>query len=192
MDRYSVIVLLVLLLTSAAGCQLGPAVTNTVAVKQGATPTHTPTPSSLAEGTVSVRAADGMEMIYVPAGEFLMGSADRDIDAAVRMCNKSGGECVWESFENEYPQHTVYLDAFWIDKTEVTNARYTQCVAAGACSGIRICGPQRIQRGSTAGGGRELVGCSGLLRVGRGPAADRSGMGKGGPWHGRAHVPLGR
>jgi formylglycine-generating enzyme required for sulfatase activity len=56
-------------------------------------------------------------MVYVPAGEFLMGSSDEDPDA--------------EDYEK--PQHTVYLDAFWIDKLEVTNAQYRQCVEAGAC-----------------------------------------------------------
>ncbi len=56
-----------------------------------------------------------MEMVYVPAGEFLMGSPDGEGDY------------------DEHPQHTVYLDAFWIDKTEVTNAMYQKCVDAGTC-----------------------------------------------------------
>ena len=55
--------------------------------------------------------------VFVPAGEFLMGSAEGDTDAGA----------------SEKPQHTVYLDAFWIDRVEVTNAMYARCVEAGAC-----------------------------------------------------------
>ncbi|MBE2240910.1 MAG: SUMF1/EgtB/PvdO family nonheme iron enzyme [Caldilineaceae bacterium] len=54
--------------------------------------------------------------VKVPAGEFLMGSPDG------------------EGQDDEHPQHTVYLDAFWIMQTEVTNAQFARCVADGACS----------------------------------------------------------
>ena len=64
-----------------------------------------------------------MVMVCVPAGEFLMGSAD----------SAPGIK------DHEKPQHAVYLDAFWIDKYEVTNAQYQECVEAGHCrqSGCR-------------------------------------------------------
>ena len=34
----------------------------------------------------------------------------------------------------EYPKHTVYLDSFWIYRTEVTNAMYRLCVEQEGCS----------------------------------------------------------
>ncbi|MEI2691323.1 MAG: bifunctional serine/threonine-protein kinase/formylglycine-generating enzyme family protein [Anaerolineae bacterium] len=77
----------------------------------------TPTPA-LGIGSTMLSEQDGMELVYVPAGEFLMGSTDADPMAD----------------SDEKPQHTVYLDAFWSDKTEVTAAQYRRCVDAGACS----------------------------------------------------------
>jgi serine/threonine-protein kinase len=68
-------------------------------------------------GATQVWLMDGATMVYVPAGEFLMGSGDSDTMA--------GSE--------ETPPHMVYLDSFWIDRTEVTNAQYTRCVQAGVC-----------------------------------------------------------
>ncbi len=57
--------------------------------------------------------ATGSEFVYVPAGEFTMGSNDGD--------------------SNEKPVHTVYVDGYWIGRTEVTNAQYARCVEAGGC-----------------------------------------------------------
>ncbi len=92
----------------------------------------TPTPESPCQvGDTWTRPTDGAVMVCVPAGEFLMGSSDNEIDAILAACS----DCWRESFANERPQHTVYLDAFWIDRTEVTSAQYEKCVAAGACSG---------------------------------------------------------
>ena len=34
---------------------------------------------------------------------------------------------------DEKPHHTIYLDAYWIDQTEVTNAIYIKYVKAGVC-----------------------------------------------------------
>ena len=69
-----------------------------------------------------VSPAGGMVMVYVPEGRFLMGSAPGNADAD----------------SDEFPQHEVYLDAFWIGQTEVTNGMYAQCADAGACEPPRI------------------------------------------------------
>lgn len=55
---------------------------------------------------------DGAEMVLIPAGEFLMGSDDDEADYG------------------EKPVHSVYVDAFYMDKYLVTNARYKVFVDA--------------------------------------------------------------
>jgi formylglycine-generating enzyme required for sulfatase activity len=99
-------------------------------------PVATPPPAQATIGDTWTRPADGMVMVYVPAGTFPMGSSEAAIDAAVEMCvrNSTSGECHRTWFEDESPQHMVTLDAFWIDRMEVTLAQYRQCVAAGHCA----------------------------------------------------------
>jgi formylglycine-generating enzyme required for sulfatase activity len=80
-------------------------------------PTTTPEVSGAPATATQVSDKDGMTLLYVPAGEFKMGAADSDSQAK----------------PDEKPQHTVYLDAFYIDQTEVTNAMYAKCVKAGVC-----------------------------------------------------------
>jgi len=70
---------------------------------------------TLGIGSSRISEIDGMEMVYVPAGSFTMGS--ESIGA--------------RSYEG--PEHEVYLDAYWIDKYEVMSEQYSQCVEANAC-----------------------------------------------------------
>ena len=92
-----------------------PTSTAAPALTLASTLVHPPAEASI--GDTWTRPADGMVMVYVPAGEFLMGSSDADGLAE----------------DKEKPQHTVYLDGYWIDRTEVTNAQYRKCMEAGAC-----------------------------------------------------------
>ncbi len=85
-------------------------------------------------GSSRALSADGTVMVYVPPGQFEMGSDDSEVDRALELCDMFyQGGCQREWFEVEQPLHTVILDRFWIDQTEVTNGQYARCVGAGAC-----------------------------------------------------------
>jgi len=66
--------------------------------------------TSLTIWSIKNAPVDGMKMVYVPAGEFLMGSPD-GVGSA-----------------DEHPQHSVHLDAYWIDQTEVTISMFSEFV----------------------------------------------------------------
>jgi len=69
----------------------------------------------LEPGSQMTSPKDGMVLIYIPDGSFVMGSAASDqLD--------------------EKPEQQVDLDGFWIDQTEVTNGMYAACNADNACT----------------------------------------------------------
>ena len=90
----------------------------------------TATDAPITEEPTSSTGKDGMTLLYVPAGDFTMGN---DADDALAECQKFRDICQRDWFVDEEPPHTVSLDAFWIDQTEVTNAMYAKCVDDGAC-----------------------------------------------------------
>lgn len=75
------------------------------------TKTLTPTPTVLPS---TMTDSKGVQMVLVQEGVFTMGSDNGDSD--------------------EQPAHQVLLDAYYIDKHEVTNTLYRVCVAAGKCA----------------------------------------------------------
>ncbi len=98
-------------LTSTA--TMTPTLTKTATQTKTATATLTPT-ATMGVGSSKVNEKDGAVLVYVPVGEFTMGSNDG---------------------YNGSPEHTVYVDAYWMYKTVVTNGQYLQCIVAGVCGG---------------------------------------------------------
>jgi formylglycine-generating enzyme required for sulfatase activity len=80
-------------------------------------------------GCLPRAASPGKEMVFVPAGAFWMGNEEGAAD--------------------EGPIHQVYLEAFWIDRYEVTNAQYAEFLNAtqgdpGRCGG-HICADAKVE-----------------------------------------------
>lgn len=81
-------------------------------------PSITPPIPTKEIGSTMISEIDGMILVYVPEGEFEMGSE--------------------EGYGDESPVHSVYLDSYWIDQTEVSYAQYISCVQAGVCNQVRF------------------------------------------------------
>jgi formylglycine-generating enzyme required for sulfatase activity len=66
-----------------------------------------------------------MKLVQVPAGEFLIGVTKADLDTLYYMCP----ECKPGIFEDA-TQHSIYLDGFRIDETEVTTSQFALFIQA--------------------------------------------------------------
>lgn len=139
--RFLMITLLVLLISSACSAQkveqtappaqaiatASPAFLLTK-TETDFVPTNTPEPTSVPNqiensetNITQLREIDNMPMVEIPAGEVWIGCDET---------NNAGFSCL----ADELPLHQVYLEPFFIDKYEVTNAQYALCVLEGACA----------------------------------------------------------
>ena len=91
-----------------------PSAVNLPPLPTDVTIVETPTPQTSENLPAAITDEKGVQMALIPAGEFQMGDESGESD--------------------EKPVHTVYLNAFYMDIYEVTNALYEQCVQAGVCS----------------------------------------------------------
>lgn len=91
-------------------------------------------------------------VVHIPAGEFVMGAEGADLERARLLCAREANASDWIAarrcgffvergealctparFAPEGGAHRVWLQAFAIDRTEVTVAQYDRCVQAGSC-----------------------------------------------------------
>lgn len=102
----------------------------------------------------SITENDDAEMVLIPSGEFQMGSSADEIKQIWKEIQEIRARISRErykrakehglkfpmpamslrpynnAFDDEIPRHMVYLEAFYIDKYEVTNARYRKFIEA--------------------------------------------------------------
>ncbi len=79
-------------------------------------------------GDWRINKMDRAKMMWVPAGEFWMGSSDDQI--AESLAEDPKFKIEW--YINEKPMHKVYLKGYWIYKNEVTVAQYRKfCTKTG-------------------------------------------------------------
>ncbi len=106
--------LALVLLFSACAPTATPETPTATLIPATATDTAVPTLAPVNLGGPSagttVQWMDGGSLVYVPAGQFTMGSGIGDA-----------------------PTHGVSLSAYWIQRTKVTNRMYALCVGVGVC-----------------------------------------------------------
>ncbi len=106
-----------------------PSITPTFTETPVPTPTATTTvilTPTLGIGSETTNDVDGVTLKFVPEGEFVMGITQDEIDQI--LAGKLCGNCTEDWFWDEQPAHTVFLDAFWIYQTEVTNDQFAHFV----------------------------------------------------------------
>lgn len=119
-------------------------------------------------GVSAVVVTHGPEIVWIPAGQFMMGASDEDLAHAQYLCQRDvpeeapdyglswrcaglldsmegialGPLCDRSNFVyvtyREEGQHAVFLSEYGIDRTEVSVRDYWRCVNDGACSSIRL------------------------------------------------------
>ena len=74
----------------------------------------------------------GVPMLLISAGEYHMGGLSA---VSFVECQNlyQGGSCKMEWFADEEPVHTIRLGNYYLDKYEVSNGSYQNCVTDGVC-----------------------------------------------------------
>ncbi len=83
----------------------------------------------------------GASKVRIEAGWFTMGSTDRHLRFAAKLCASGSPDarlCRPELFRHEVPARRVFLRAYAMDRTEVSIRAYRRCTAANQCPALRL------------------------------------------------------
>lgn len=116
-------------------------------------------------GGIVVLRSPGPAMIEVAAGTFTMGAPLSESGEALRLCRGDANDPSWcelallrdtamlaetQGFDDLYARelepHKVTLDAFWIDRLEVSVADYRRCADVGPCSALSYTSAKRFDK----------------------------------------------
>jgi formylglycine-generating enzyme required for sulfatase activity len=82
----------------------------------------------------------GMQFLLMPAGAFLMGSSEVDVEVAFADAERTNSGAKREWFNSETPQHRVTIKrAFYIGKFEVTQSQWRALIVGNDPSRFRDC-----------------------------------------------------
>lgn len=82
--------------------------------------------TNMAHSTSIVSQPDGAQMVLIPAGPFIYGADQREIKTLLRQLRAGWAEI----YGYEHPRQTLTLPTYYIDRYEVSNARYNRFVEA--------------------------------------------------------------
>src|SRR5215831_14437842 len=117
--RWSAVVIVVVVMTVVAVVALK------ASRKKNPEATATPTASAFLATVENGSAPSGERpegMVWIPGGEFSMGAADP--------MGADNNDVGMHATDDSRPIHRVYVDGFWMDKTDVTNEQFEKFVKA--------------------------------------------------------------
>jgi sulfatase modifying factor 1 len=100
-------------------------------------------------GDVPVLRVEPQSIVWIDAGQFVMGASEPEIAYAIDLCMQErtlvpglgpdmDGSCSAARFLFEAPERAVWTERYGIDRTEVTHAAWRRCVIYGRCAPSRI------------------------------------------------------
>ena len=85
--------------------------------------------NQISSGATKKNPLDEANLVYISSGEFEMGLTEKEVDYL-----QLNSQYCSAALDLSIPRHKVFLDGYWIYRTEITNAMYKLCVNDGVCS----------------------------------------------------------